>query len=329
MNTSLKTNLNREISIPQAKQLFGRGSSLNDEIYVVKDIEGYHFPKNSREAKCIVMIFCEQGSVVYDTKGQTIYAEENDIIFLTNGQWVSAYRQISDNYKGLAIFIDTRLFTEMEKGQYSTDSLLQKLRHIEKLKMSKKRIAAIKHLFASIEKILDELTNDADSLVAKSIVISIFQLALNQDTNIHKIKLNEKEKTYQRFVNLVSEKKQLNLSVATYCSLLHISQTKLEKIVLEFSGITPIKYIHYQLINYICILAETTSPQTMPNYKIAERTHFRSATQLSRFVKRELKMSLTKYRHLTHSEQYHTIHHTILDQISQQAVLPKIYTQGD
>lgn len=329
MNTSLENKLNREISIPQAKQLFGRGSNLNDEIYLVKDIKGYHLPKNSKETKCIVMVFCEEGNVVYDTKGQTIQAEENDIIFLTNGQWVSPYRQVSDNYRGQAIFIDTNLFTEMERGQYPTDCLLQKLRHTDKIKISKKRMFIINNLFTSIEKILSEFTNETDTLVAKSITISILQLVLNKGTHISHSKRDEKEKTYQSFIHLVSEKKLLNLSVSKYCSLLHISQTRLEKIVLEFTGITPIKYIHSQLINYICILAETTSPQTMPNYKIAERTHFRSATQLSRFVKRELNMSLTKYRHLTPAEQFHTIHHTILDQISRPEVPPGIYRQGD
>lgn len=74
-------NFRNVISIPQAKHYFGRGNYINDALYLVDKIKGSNLPQNFKQAKCIVILFCEKGGFKYDSKGSTIYASQNDLVF--------------------------------------------------------------------------------------------------------------------------------------------------------------------------------------------------------------------------------------------------------
>ena len=317
------------ISIPQAKQLFGRGSFYNNDLYLIDNIVGNNLPQNCKETKCIVIIFCKKGKIRYDTNGTTIIAEENDILFLTNGQKVSEYKLMSPDYIGQAIFIDTKLMEEIEFEGYTNNCLMSKLQYTDKIKISSHDMFYCNILFAIICKALCDPTNQERINSAKSFTKGILQMVLSKAPATTNEAISPDERQYIEFINLVDEKKTQNLQVAEYCQELDISETHLNHIVHKFAGTTPLKYIHKRLITQICIIIENTSSKAMSNTKLAERIHFRSATELSRFFKRELHITLSKYRHLTPAERLHIIPHTILDQTSPQADLPRTYIQGD
>ena len=171
------------------------------------------------------------------------------------------------------------------------------------------------HIFSIICEELAQPFNYDIIASIKLFIKGIILLALSKKFSPKHNSFDTEEEIYFQFANLVEEKKAQNLGVAAYCKELFISESRLNKIVHKYAGITPKKYINKKLINRICIVAETTSADSMPIYKIAERFHFRSASELSRFVKREIKISLSTYRCLESVEQQYIIHHTTLDQI--------------
>ena len=184
-------------------------------------------------------------------------------------------------------------------------------------------------LFSIINEALITPNNYTQIATAKTLTKGILQLVLSKAPTVTNEAISQEERQYIEFTNLVDEKKTQNLQVAEYCQELDISETHLNHIVHKFAGTTPLKYIHKRLIIQICIIVENTSSKAMSNTKIAERIHFRSATELSRFFKREVHITLSKYRHLTPDERLHIIPYTTLDQIAPQVVLPKTYIQED
>lgn len=325
--TSYKNNYSDVISIPQAKLLFGRGCSYNNELYLIDNISARQLPQNGKETECIVIIFCERGKIKYDTKGETIIAEENDILFLTNGQWVSKYKVMSADYQGQAILIDTQTMNDIDSETYPKKNLLHKLRHTNKIRLNSKEMRNCNNLFAIIYDQLTGNSNLENFSLAKLFTKGVIQLVLNKETQSIDERIEQDERIYVAFSQLVDEKKMLNIHVAEYCHELHISKSYLNQIVHKFAGTTPLKYINKKRTYYICILVINTSAQSMPISKIAEFTHFRSPSELSRFIKRELNMSLSKFRHLTPDERLHIIQYTTLDQTSLRADLPKTYIQ--
>lgn len=327
--STTQSKLSDVISIPQAKLQYGGDSFYQDDLYLINRIIAQDLPKSSKTTECIVIIFCEKGKIKYDTNGTTIIAEENDILFLSCGQKVSEYKLMSPDYIGQAILIDTKLMEEIEFEGYTTNGLKSKIQHTDKIKLSSHDMFYCNILFGIISQALSTPNNYERINAAKSFTKGILQMVLSKAPTITNEIISTEERLYIEFINLVDEKKALNLQVAKYCHELDISETHLNHIVHKFAGTTPLKYIHKRLIIQICIIVENTSSKAMSNTKIAERIHFRSATELSRFFKREVHITLSKYRHLTPDERLHIIPYTTLDQIAPQAVLPKTYIQED
>lgn len=327
--STTQSKLSDVISIPQAKLQYGGDSFYQDDLYLINKIIAQDLPKSSKTTECIVIIFCEKGKIRFETNGTTIIAEENDILFLSYGQEVSGYKVMSPKYVGQAILINTKLMEEIEFEGYTNNGLMSKLKHTDKIKISSHDMFHCNILFSIINEALITPNNYTQIATAKTLTKGILQLVLSKAPTVTNEAISQEERQYIEFTNLVDEKKTQNLQVAEYCQELDISETHLNHIVHKFAGTTPLKYIHKRLIIQICIIVENTSSKAMSNTKIAERIHFRSATELSRFFKREVHITLSKYRHLTPDERLHIIPYTTLDQIAPQAVLPKTYIQED
>lgn len=313
--TTVPYNYTDVISIPQVKNDFDGGCYYKNEICFLDNIRGCNLPQNGKESECFVIIFCKKGEIKYDTKGETMHAEQNDILFLTRGQWVSHYKVLSPDYLGQAIFLDVSTIEAFDCGNYSKNCLMHRLRNTDKITVTPHEMESFNHIFSIICEELAQPFNYDIIASIKLFIKGIILLALSKKISSKHNSFDTEEEIYFRFANLVEEKKAQNLGVAAYCKELFISESRLNKIVHKYAGITPKKYINKKLINRICIVAETTSAEAMPIYKIAERFHFRSASELSRFVKREIKISLSTYRCLEPVEQQYIIHHTTLDQI--------------
>lgn len=304
------------ISIPQAKHDFVGGCFYKDDLLFLDNIQGDFLPHSGKEAECCVILFCKKGKIMYDTNGETIHGEQNDILFLTRGQWVSQYKVLSSDYLGQAIFLSPKTLDSFDYGEFSKNSLTHRLRFTNKVKVTSKQMDEFSYIFSMICGKLAQTINYDILTGIKNLTKGILLLALSKKVNPEPEDLTQDELIFQEFTNLVEEKKAQNLRVAEYCKELFVSESRLNKIVHKFTGKTPIKYIHKKLIIHICIIAINTTPKAMSISKIAQRTHFRSNSEFARFVKREINMSLTTFRHLKADAQQNIIHHTTLDQIA-------------
>lgn len=311
-----------EISIPQAKSLFQRGTSINDDIYLIDKIIGSNLPKNKKETKCIVILICEEGKIRYEKDGHTIFAEKNDIILLNCGQTTSQYKVLTSTYQGKAILVNPEKIPMLAENFCNTNSLRKQLNESNPIKLTESERKSSAFLFL-------QTINYIEKQYANNFALAINQIKIILHIALGKKAFNAKNEPYpqrkfEEFTNLVDQNLLLNLPVSDYCRRLGISMTSLESIVKKYTGKSPLKYIHAHLINRICIIAECTH---MSIKEIAKYAHFPNETALSRFVKRELSMSLSTYRKLKPEKQQSIIPHTILDRNAVLKALPKIYIQ--
>lgn len=312
-----------EISIPQAKALLGRGTFLGDEIYLVDNISNNNLPQNFKKSKCLVFILCEEGQIRLEINGETIYAEKNDMILITSGQSISYFKTLSSHYRGKAIFIATSNIPFLAEHFCDTLTLKRMLIDTNKVTLNEEEMEYQRYNFSQIVSFVKKEHPHKQAL-AMCLIKPILFCALekkNTTTNCHP--QNKKEELFLRFEQIVNQRLLEHLQVSEYCNIIGISNSQLESLVYEFIGYKPIKYIQERLINRICIMLESTTPKSLPISEIAKRTHFSSASALSRFAKRMLHMSLTTYRHLEPAQQHRIIRRTILDQTAALKDLPK------
>lgn len=317
-----------EISIPQAKSLLGRGVWLDDEIYLIDNITEKNLPKDDKETKCFVILLCEEGKIRFDTNGQTIIAEKNNIIILSMGQKVSNYKVLSPIYRGKAIFVNSKEINYLTEDFCNAITFKRMIDSTDLIKVNDNIMTDYENLFVLICHQLTDKSQKNKLPFALNLAKIIFQLVLEKCSCDFNDKLSQEEKLFNSFSDYVQENVLKHLTVTQYCKDLEISMTHLENIVQKYKHQTPKEYINEKLLNYICIISECTTPKTMPMWKIAEFTHFNSPSALAKFFKRHLKMTLTDYQKLLKAgRQLDKVHYTTLDQIVVLKALPKIYTQ--
>jgi len=320
-----------EISIPQAKAFLPQGTSWNDEIFIFEDLTAQNLPTTKKDVKCFVIILCIEGKLRYEIDGHTVFAEKNDIILLSQGQQTESYKVLSPTFKGKAILIKPELIFALVQNLNSIISLKRKLINIDYISLNVQEMQLSCSCFSQISNFLTDAEYTDNLKSATSWTIAILQMALSKKQKVSETsrEISPDQELYYRFIKLVDKYVMQQLPISSYCDKLQISPSTLESIIAKYGGCTPLKYIHLRLINRICIMAECTSPKKMPIKKIAEYTHFKNVSALSRFVKIQINMPLTRYRKLESETQLSLIHRTILDQNAVLAVLPKTYIQED
>lgn len=306
----------REISIPQAKALFTRGTYLDNDVFLLDNVIGNNLPQCKKIAKCLVIIICEEGKIRFENNGKTLFAEKNDVILLTMGQIVDHYKVLSSTYKGKAILVDPKNMPMLADLFCDTNSLTQKLNQNTKIKLSEEEIMIFQKLFYQILTFINSEDCNTKLAFAITLIKLILQTALAKVTDTYVYK-NREDNIFYKFVQLVDENLLQHLTIKDYCQQLNISRTSLETIVHKHLGnYTPSQYIHLRLTYRICIMAINTNEKPLPTKAIAKRCHFPNTTALARFVRREINMSLTAFKNLEPDAQLDIIHHTIPDQIS-------------
>ncbi len=316
-----------EISIPQAKAFLPKGTSWNDDIFLIEDLTAEDFPTIPKDVKCFVIILCTEGKLRYEIDRHTVFAGKNDLILLSQGQHTNNYKILSPTFNGKAILIKSEYLFPIVQDLNSIISLKRKLVNIDYIKLNVKEMQLSCSCFSQIASFLTDTEYTNNLKTAISWTISILQMALSKKQQISKFAkaTSPDQEIYYNFIRLVDENVMQQLPISSYCDKLQISISTLESVISKHGGCTPLKYIHLRLINRICIMAECTSKKKMPIKKIAEYTHFKNGSALSRFVRTQLNMTLTKYRNLKSETQQNIIHHTILDQNAVLAVLPRTY----
>lgn len=311
-----------EISIPQAKALFNRGVYIEDDLFLIDNIIASNLPHNKKKTKCVVILICEEGEIRFESDGHTITAGENDVVLLNIGQVIDNNKVMSSNYRGKAILINPNELPMLAEDFSNTAHLRGQLTQIDKIKLNEQEMTHSNDDFYQIADLLKN-TYPNKSTLAINLIKIILQIAIAKSYRNHKKLFKKSEQQFEAFTLLVDQYVSISRHVSEYCKRLGISSTQLEHIVREYTGYTPLKYIHGKLLNRICIIAESTSISQMPNKKIAEWVHFSSFSAFSRFIQQNLHMSLTKYRHLKSDQQLHIIRRTILDQTAALKDLPK------
>lgn len=304
-----------EISIPQAKALFPNGIDLDDEVFLIDNVKGSNLPKYKKVTKCIVIIICEEGEIRFEENGKTIFAKENDVILLPVGQYVNHPKVLSSKYKGKAILVNQKDLPLLAELFCDSDSLDKKLYKNEIIKLNRTEMGSSINYFEQITTYANTKNHHIRFAFAITLVKLILQTALVKRDNTYR-KQDKTEDKFHEFIQLVDENVLQNLPVEEYCQRLDISRTFLETITHKYLlSFTPSEYIHLRLIYCICIMARNTSKEALSTKDIALRCHFSSSSALTRFVKKEIHMSLTTFRNLTPDKQLGIIHHTIPDQI--------------
>lgn len=318
-----------EISIPQAKAFLPQGTSWNDEIFLIENLTAQDLPATPKDVKCFVIILCTEGKLRYEIDGHTVFAGKNDLILLSQGQQTDNYRTLSPTFNGKAILIKPEHLFSLVQDLNCIISLKRKLVNIDYVKLNVKEMQLSCSCYSQIASFLTDTEYTDNLKTAISWTTSILQMALSKKRQLSEStrETSPDQEIYYHFIRLVDEYVMQQLPVSGYCDKLQISVSALESIISKYGGCTPLKYIHLRLLNRICIMAECTSKKKMSIKKIAEYTHFKNGSALSRFVKEQLNMTLTNYRNLKSEMQQNIIHRTILDQSAVLEALPKTYIQ--
>lgn len=319
----------KEISIPQAKALFHKGTCFDDEILLIDNIAEKDLPSERKESKCIVIMICEEGKIRFETNGETIFAEEKDILIISKGQYVDNYKVLSPMFRAKAIFIDNKDMPLLASIFCSIHELNQKLQNVNKVRLTNREMDNSEQIYLFAQNhISNKIYDKMHFAFAISFITILLHIALAKATSTTE-EISKNEELYRKFTKIVRENLREHLSVSKYCAILGVSNSYLGKIVHKYANKSPKQYIQEELINHICIIAECTSPDKMSVKDIANWMNFPTQAEFSRFVQRHIKMSLSRFRNLKSDQQPYTIHHTILDQSSALADLPKIYIRED
>ena len=318
-----------EISIPQAKAELPNGIFLEDEIFLLKDLTEENLPINSKEVKCVTMIFCEEGKLRYDIDGHTVIAEKNDIILYSLGQKVKNCQVLSRTFNGKAILVKADYLPLLTNNINGTLIFKKKLLKIDTIKFNAEEIQSTNVFFSQIIAFMTQTGYNNRLQLAINLIQVLFQMVLDKGNYVKSKEISNDLKIYNNFIEMVNEFVLQQKSISFYTKILDTSISSLEKALHKYEGLTPKEYICQRLINRICIIAESTSKIKFPIKKIAEYTHFKSTSALSRFVKHHINMTLSEYRRKEPAEQLRIIHRTILDQNAVLKALPKTYIRED
>lgn len=318
-----------EISIPQAKAKLTNGISLNNDIFIIENITTENLPTNSKEVKCLMMIFCEEGKIRYEIDNHTVTAEKNDIILCTIGQKVTNFQVLSSTFHGKAILMEADYLPLLTNHINDTLLIKKKLRDTDTIKLNPQEMQNTNVFFSQIMAFITQTGYNNRLQLAINLILILFQMALDKAVSMETKKRPKDLIIYEEFVNLVEEFVMQQKPISFYTKKLNISRSSLEGIVRKYSNSKPQKHIHQCLIKRICIIAECTSKEKFPIKKIAEYAHFKSTSALARFVKRHINMSLSEYCRKVSAGQLHTIQNTILDRNAALKDLPRIYIRED
>lgn len=318
-----------EISIPQAKAELPNGIYLEDEIFLLEDIAAENLPSGTKEVKCLTMIFCEEGKLRYEIDGHTVIAEKNDIILYSLGQKVKNCRVLSSTFNGKAILVKGDYLSFITNHINDSQIFKKKLRETDTIKFNPEEIQRTNAFFSQIIAFMTQTGYNNRLQLSIGLIQVLFQMALDKETKKKSKKISNDLNIYNNFIEKVDEFVLLQKPITFYTKILETSCSSLEKALRKYEGLSPQEYIHLRLINRICIIAESTTRHKFPIKKIAEYTHFKSTSALSRFVKRHINMTLSEYRRKESAEQVRIIRRTILDQNAVLKALPRTYIRED
>ena len=102
---NIKRDFTQEISIPQAKAFLKRGSYIGDEFLLIDDVDENSFPLSQRKLNCLLILLCEEGTLLYKIDRHKLIAHTYDICIFNVNQTLYFYNKSRSHYKGKAIMV--------------------------------------------------------------------------------------------------------------------------------------------------------------------------------------------------------------------------------
>ncbi len=302
-----------ELSIQQAKDFLNRGTYLDNEILLIDNLDEHSFPSDQRVLRCLLILLNTEGSMSFESDKQTIKTDKNDVIILTQSQSVSNHKITSSTYHGKAILIASDNIAQLASGYDTFANMAEKIINTHKVSLLRQDIENFNFCF---ERIKGLLHSQSDKNLKLSLTLTKFLLqsflAKKGKTN-HLSATDHNLNILQHFIELIDQNIHKNLPISQYCRMLNISNSRLGYIVEKYMNMTPSKVLRLKTVNSICVILGSTSLNCKD---IAERVHFETRSSMTRFFKREMSITPSYFRSLTHDQQQDIIRHTIPYQIS-------------
>lgn len=310
----------QEISIPQAKAFLNRGCSIGDEFLLIDDMDESCFPYSQRKLNCLLILLCEEGTLVYKTNEHKMIARTHDVSIVNINQMFHAYKTPRPHYKGKAIMVAPSQIKKLANDFCSIRTLYEKINSVPNAMLDIDSFGEIIHILQLIQQQLKEASNwqlpfclTISKLLLQYSLTHPYGITLHDanpapDDSIH----TYQPSLFDNFETMVSINLHQHLKIPEYCQLLHTSYKQLAKVVKEQVKLTPQKYIRLRKVNHICTLIERT---TLSNQEIAQREHYKTSSQMNRLFKDEMQISINTFRCLTPCQQQSKVLHTIPFQI--------------
>lgn len=307
-----------EISVEQAKATPKGGYFIDDDIFIIENLNKDSFPTNRRKVKGYLFILCENGSMDCEIEDKTYHGHRNSIFLLQTNDYIDNITIPTVDFQGKAIFIAPKGF------KYFVDSdnrleFRQKMMTTHHLLLDRKNANLFNCNFTILKKELTCITKYSKSnayYLIKIAIQNIFEgipTANIEDAQLLDSKENRNNKIYQEFIQYTQDSNYRYETIATYCKLCNKSYTTLERIFKRKMGITPHQYLKEIRIKDLHAILEQASP-SLSVEELAKHFHFKSISSFSRYFKKEMKESPKSYLKNKKRLLSHTTPDTTLDQ---------------
>ena len=307
-----------EMSVEQAKATPKGGYFIDDDIFIIENLNKNSFPTNRRKVKGYLFILCENGSMDCEIENKIYHGHRNSIFLLQTNDYIDNITIPTVDFQGKAIFIAPKGF------KYIVDSdnrleFRQKMMTTHHLLLDRKKANLFNCNFTILKKELTCITKNSKSnayYLIKIAIQNIFEgipTANIDDAQLLDSKENRNNKIYQEFIQYTQDSNYRYETIATYCKLCNKSYTTLERIFKRKMGITPHQYLKEIRTKDLHIILKQASP-SLSVEELAKHFHFKSISSFSRYFKKEMKASPKSYLKNNKHLQSHTTLDTTLDQ---------------
>jgi|GEM_PF-1373442 len=247
------------------------------------------------------------------SQGQLIVELDDELLQVDNkSQSFFVYRphqnlkiiEISPGTQGAFVLFNKKFIQTFDNDYLSiTDKTFLENRYGTYFNLSEGDYTRIKKLFTKIFDLLSFIQPDLWNRTAKSlmlVLISETDLVLSKYApSDQRITLNRGQQLLEKFSLLVNENYLAEHNLDFYAQELNISANYLHKIVQTFLNTTPGTLIQNAVLEHSLLLLETSDSNIS---EIADKLSFNDVYSFSKFFKKKMQVSPTKYREQLLSE---------------------------
>lgn len=286
----------KDISIRQAKAALKRGLFLDDDIYIIDNLDMSCFPTNKRTTKAFLFILCERGSMQCEIEKRTYRAQRNCIFLLHTNDCIENITFPTNDFCGKAMLIAPERLNCIVNFDEQID-FLQTLSEIHLLYMKEDSVSDFKNIFLGIKNELlkkNKHVRDHTFNLARIIVDNLRLDMQHLRSHCSQKKKDKYQAIFDKFLLFLQENSYRFKKIDLFCKRENISYMTLERAIKKITGITPHEYQRTILTQEMCIAISKVPDMSLT--KIAHDFHFQSESAFAHYFKKGTSMSPTDYR---------------------------------